>query len=400
MRFWVRTADEAEVSISVFKHADGATDTAPVKTASARTSQAMDYTGTVQVSGLEPATEYDYELSVAGKPVLTGQRPRFRTFPTPGSRGKIRITFGGCAAYVPEHERMWDMIASFHPLAMLMLGDNVYIDLAEQAGPLHRYTYYQRQSRPEFRRLTQSVPVFAVWDDHDAAIDDVWLGPYRDKPVWKPSMLQLQKENWINPAYGDPDWPGCWFRFNIGSVDFFMLDCRYYRTNPFGKERTMLGPVQKAWLMKGLKDSKAEFKVIASSVAWASGAKPGSRDTWDGFPEEREEIFSLIEDNAINGVVLISADRHRSEAWKITRPNGYALYDLMSARLTNVHTHELVPGALFAYNAKCSFGLLSFDTQAKDPTVTYQIVNIDGEAVYTLKIAKSELTMPADRKSR
>ena len=83
---------------------------------------------------------------------------------------------------------------------MLMLGDNVYIDLAEQAGPLHRYSYYQRQSRPEFRRLTESVPMFAIWDDHDAAIDDVWFGPYRDKPAWKPSMLQLQKENWINPS--------------------------------------------------------------------------------------------------------------------------------------------------------------------------------------------------------
>ena len=133
-------------------------------------------------------------------------------------------------------------------------------------------------------------------------------------------------------------------------VDFFMLDCRYYRTNPFGEERTMLGPVQKKWLLNGLKKSKPTFKVIASSVAWASGAKPGSRDTWDGFPEEREEIFSLIEDNAIDGVVLLSADRHRSEAWKIPRPNGYPLYDLMSSRLTNVHTHELVPGALFDYN--------------------------------------------------
>ena len=30
----------------------------------------------------------------------------------------------------------------------------------------------------------------------------------------------------------------------------------------------------------------------------------------------------------------------------------------MSSRLTNIHTHELVPGHLFAYNEKCSFGLL------------------------------------------
>jgi alkaline phosphatase D len=274
----------------------------------------------------------------------------------------------------------------------------VYIDLPREAGPLHRYTYYQRQSRPEFRRLTGSVPVFATWDDHDAAVDDIWLGPYRDKPKWKPSMLKLQKENWNNPSYGDPNWPACWFKFAVGNVDFFVLDCRYYRTNPFAEKRTMLGPTQKAWLLRELKLSNATFKIIASSVAWASGAKPGSRDTWDGFPEERNEIFSSIDDNSIGGVILLSADRHRSDAWKISRPDGYPLYDLMSARLTNVETHELMPGALFGYNEKCSFGLLTFDTTDNDPKVTYDVVNIDGETVHSLTIKRSELTKAKDRR--
>ncbi len=390
---WVRTATEAEVTMQVFrKQPDGESKASPVKSAIGRTTKEMDYTGIVTVSDLAPDTEYEYDILIAGRSVLSGSRPLFRTFPSPGTRGKIQIAFGGCAAYVPEHERMWDTIASFHPLAMLMMGDNVYIDLAEKAGPLHRYSYYQRQTRPEFRRLTRSTPIFAIWDDHDAAIDDIWFGPYRDKPSWKPSMLQLQKENWNNPAYGSPEWPGCWFRFSVGAVDIFMLDCRYYRTNPFGEARTMLGPEQKSWLLRELKKSKADFKVIASSVAWASGAKPGSRDTWDGFPDEREEIFSAIEHNSIDGVVLLSADRHRSDAWKIDRPNSYPLYDWMSSRLTNVHTHENVEGALFAYNEKCSFGVLTFDTERSDPEVTYQIVNIDGEAIHSMTIKKSELS--------
>jgi alkaline phosphatase D len=154
----------------------------------------------------------------------------------------------------------------------------------------------------------------------------------------------------------------------------------------------MLGPAQKAWLLRELKRSKATFKVIASSVAWASDAKPGSRDTWDGFPEERNEIFATIDDSSIEGVILLSADRHRSDAWKIPRSNGYPLYDLMSARLTNVETHELMPGALFGYNDKCSFGLLTFDTTENDPKMTYDVVNIDGETVHSLTINHSELT--------
>ena len=57
----------------------------------------------------------------------------------------------------------------------------------------------------------------------------------------------------------------------------------------------MLGPVQKKWLLETLKNSEGTFKVIASPVPFTAGIKPGSRDPWDGFPKEREEIFSFIE---------------------------------------------------------------------------------------------------------
>lgn len=387
-QFWFRTADESDVAVRVYSQSTGGD---PISTTASHTSKRLDYTTVSSVHELRPDTEYYYDVAVGNGSAARTPRHSFRTFPTAGLPARFRIAHGGCAGYAPENERMWDTIASIHPLAMLILGDNVYIDLPQEAGPLHRYTMYRRQSRPEFRRLVSSTPMFAIWDDHDVAVDDIWLGPYRDKPNWKPSMFNLFKENWNNPSYGERDWPGCWFTFSIADVDFFMLDCRYYRTNPFTDPRTMLGPVQKAWLLAEMKKSKAAFKLIVSSVAWASGAKPGSRDTWDGFPAEREEIFSTIEKNGINGVVLISADRHRSDAWKIPRPNSYPLYDLLSSRLTNIEIHELMPGALFGYNEKCSFGMLSFDTTCFDPTVTFDVVNIDGKTVHSLTIHHSEL---------
>jgi len=129
-------------------------------------------------------------------------------------------------------------------------------------------------------------------------------------------------------------------------------------------------------------------------VPWAPNSKPGSRDTWDGFPDERAEIFSWIDESKIDGVVLLSADRHRSEAWKIDRPDAYTLYDLMSSRLTNTHTHECLPGTLFCYHATCSLGLLSFDTTLDDPSIKYDIVAIDGKIVNTLKLMLSHLRHP------
>ena len=177
----------------------------------------------------------------------------------------------------------------------------------------------------------------------------------------------------------------------IGDVEIFMLDGRTYRTNPFIDGRSMLGPEQKAWLLDGLATSTATFKLIASPVAWADGAKPNSIDTWSGFSDEREEIFSFIETRGIEGVVLLSSDRHRSEAWKIDRDSGYAFYEVLSGQLTNIHTHPIEEGALFSYNATDSFGVLSFDTERGDPTVTYRIHSIDDDIVYTLVIRLSEL---------
>ncbi len=154
----------------------------------------------------------------------------------------------------------------------------------------------------------------------------------------------------------------------------------------------MLGLSQKNWLLDNLKKSKATFKVIASPVPWSFGTKPGSLDTWEGYKEEREEIFSFIEENRIEGIILISADRHRSDAWVIKRQNGYDLYEFESSKLTNVHSHKLMQGALFGYNEKCSFGLLSFDTMLSDPTLTYKIINIDNEPVYEFTLKKSQLS--------
>ena len=385
-RVWIRTA--VETPFEVVATADGERHTA-----SGATSPDRDFTGKATLQGLSPNTTYSYQVLVEANPPPQPPSHTLRTSPPAGAPGTFVVAFGGCAGYTPDNERMWDTIASHAPQAFLILGDNVYIDLPGQPGPFHDYTYYQRQSRPEFRRLVSSTPVYAIWDDHDAAVDDIWLGPYVDRPAWKQPMVDLFRRNWNNPAYGSESHPGVWFRFALGDVDFFMLDGRTYRTNPFVEERTMLGPVQKAWLLESLADSQATFKVIASPVAWADGAKPGSRDTWSGFPEEREEILGFIEANNIPGIVLLSSDRHRSEAWAIERDSGYAFHDLLSGQLTNMHTHPKEPGALFSYNDKDSFGLLTFDTAREDPQATYQIYSIDDELIETLVIRHADLAV-------
>ena len=159
----------------------------------------------------------------------------------------------------------------------------------------------------------------------------------------------------------------------------------------------MLGPVQKAWLLETLKNSRGTFKVLASPVPWSEGVKPGSKDPWDGFPEEREEIFQFIEQQRIEGVLLIAADRHRSDLRITRRPNGYDLYEFESSRLTNRHTHSVVktPGLVFGYSQTCSVGMMSFDTTQADPRVRCEIVDIGGQTVHATTILRSQLTFSA-----
>ena len=387
--FWVRTLHEVPVQVVVsttemFK--------APMKSNIGETRAENDFTVVVNISGLQPHTKYYYNILLNNQPVYQSDFPTVQTYPRGKTPSKIQVGFGGGAGYYLPNERVWKVLSEYRLNGLLLMGDNVYINMPEMPNGVHYYTYYRRQSQPDFRKLVASTPVYAIWDDHDCATDDVWMGPYRDKPVWKMPLFEIFRENWNNPRYGDKDWPGCWFSFSIGEVDFFMLDGRFYRTNPYAENPTMLGPVQKKWLLDQLKASQATFKVIASPVPWSLATKGEARDTWNGFKRERQEIFDFLAVNLIDGVILLSADRHRSDAWRIDRNNGYPLFEFESSRLTNQHVHELMPGALFGYNEKQSFGLLNFDTIAEDPTVTYQIVSIDNEIIHTLKLKKSKIS--------
>ena len=386
--FWIRTYSPQKVHIKVIKQ-DSAGEIHQSEIIQTDTDH--ENTAVIKIDGLQSGTDYNYEIRIQNQ-VYTDPHYVFRTAPAAGFPAHFTVGFGGGAGYTPEHEYMWDTINAHRPDFFLCLGDNVYIDHPERPA-VQKYCYYRRQSRPEYRRFTMDTPVYAIWDDHDFTYNDDRGGPDRNRPYWKRDVLNVFKNQFPNPAFGGGEEnPGCWFNFSYADVDFFMLDTRYYREDPNDENASMLGPLQKKWLLDALRSSQGKFKVLVSSVPWAKGTKPGSLDTWDGYNREREGIFSFIEENRIEGIVLLSADRHRSDAWKIERQGSYNLYDFMSSKLTNIHTHKLMPGALFGYNEKCSFGLLTFDTDKTDPTVTYRIINIDNEEIHRITLLLSDLS--------
>jgi alkaline phosphatase D len=113
-------------------------------------------------------------------------------------------------------------------------------------------------------------------------------------------------------------------RFRRGSdLELFLLDTRQYRdrnAEPDRPGKTMLGDVQRKWLLDGLMASRATWKLIATSVP-LSNPKPGTplepgNDSWargpdgTGFQSELRLIVSALLERRVRNVVWLAADVH------------------------------------------------------------------------------------------
>ena len=385
---WVRTASACAVKVAIRERGSSKS----VGNAADQSRASTDYTAVVRVDGLLANHDYEYTLTLGGERLPKVYK--FHTLAAPHQPTKFRVAFGGGAGFVPENEYAWNTIVEQRPDVLMLLGDNTYSDAPEMPEMQH-YCYYRRQSRPEFRSLVSQVPVYTIWDDHDFGTNDCQGGPLVEEPYWKIPVWNVFKQNWVNPKYGNGGTqPGCWYDYYVGNVHFIMLDGRTYRDLRPSDESlpTMLGPVQTRWLKRTIKESSGVFTVLVSPVPWVFGAKGNSKDTWNGFKQERNDIFDVVKQSGKSGVLLMSADRHRSDLWKIQREGMYPLYEFNSSRLTNQHVHPEMAAAEFSYNKKQSFGIVEFDTTASDPTVEYRIINIDGKQIHSRQIARSEIT--------
>ena len=256
-KIWIRTSQPTQLTITV--NAKGA-DRLAAHIVEVNTSSDTENTGVAIVSGLRPQTNYHVTVNFEGKEIAKGA---FQTTVPTGKPGKFTMVLGGGAGFTPKYERMWTTIQRNKPDALFLLGDNVYIDDPTHSLTNH-FVYHRRQSQPEWRSLVSKTPTYSIYDDHDFGLNDCVPGPFIEKPEWKRKVWEIFRNNWVNPAYGGGDeQPGCWYQKYIGDVHFVCLDCRYYRDRA---GRTMLGPVQKQWLLDTLKKSKGTFKVLASTV--------------------------------------------------------------------------------------------------------------------------------------
>jgi alkaline phosphatase D len=281
--------------------------------------QESGLTGIVKLDGLKPATGYFYEVVLDDRPQTARPLPFFTTAPEPDQPIKLRIALGSCvgdtlAAAAPS----WAELAARREMkpeqgsfdVLLMLGDNHYANSTEPEKLRVYYTAHRLTGA--WRELAARTPIYAIWDDHDYGVNDS-----DSTQKGKEESLRIFKEYWANPSCGEEENPGCYYTFTRGDVQFFMLDCRYYRSPnkaQDGPEKTMLGAKQLEWLKRGLSESKARIKILATGSEWESFS---SEDSWKSFRTERDAFFAWIDEQKIEGIILISGDRHFAAAYHV-----------------------------------------------------------------------------------
>lgn len=312
----------------------------------------------VDVTGLEPATEYYYRFIVGDEVSQVG---RTKTAPAAG-QAIDAVTFGvvSCSNFEHGYFTAYRDIARQRFDVLFHLGDYIYeyaandynvrepenLRLAGGGETLtlehYRNRYAQYHTDRDLQAAHASTPFVVTWDDHEVdnnyadaisehedPVDeflqrraDAYQAYYEHMPL-RPSSLPVGPDLQLyrHLAYGD-------------LLDVTVLDTRQYRSDhPAGDgsyprtpgsvapETSITGAEQERWLLDRLDHSHAAWNVIAQQVIMAETYIPITEgqaqtyytDSWSGYPGSRDRILRHIQEAAISNPVVITGDIH--SAW-------------------------------------------------------------------------------------
>lgn len=302
-----------------------------------------DFTGVARLTRLKSGTTYRYFLYAQDTPAST-----LRYFPPLLAAGQFKTAFqveqkasvtfvwsgdlggqGKCRRPDTGYH-IFEQILKTRPDFGILLGDLIYADSPCPSPPnlpgsafvattlegYHAKHEYQRND-PALQRFLTQVPVFPVWDDHEVRNDFSGLTDPR-MPIGRQAFLDYWPVD--TPAINSP---GLYRRVQYGpNLELFILDTRQFRSpksEQDGPSKTMLGHKQRDWLIQGLQDSTATWKIIVSSVPLSVQKGRPHNDSWakgkngTGYRVERDKILGSMLTEGIRNVVWLTTDVHFSQ---------------------------------------------------------------------------------------
>lgn len=209
--------------------------------------------------------------------------------------------------------------------------------VAETLGEFRARYRYNHLDEP-LRRFAARVPTLALWDDHETTnnwypgetLDDPRYANVRSVDLLAARARRAFFEN--HPIRPHPEAAGRIYRkvAVAPSVDVFALDLRTYRGANSANDQTEPGPAtaclggdQLAWLIAGLRSSKATWKIIASDMpiglmvgdgAHAEAVANGDHGAPSGRELEWQRLLRAIERAGVQNTLWVTADVHYAAA--------------------------------------------------------------------------------------
>jgi phosphodiesterase/alkaline phosphatase D-like protein len=272
--------------------------TNPVYSAFAAASSINNNMAKMNISGLQPNTQYYYAVESNG--VLDNSSDDIGRFKTPGS-GAYSFSFAHGSCSGNGNHGVFTAIQNKNPLFFLETGDIHYADPNSSNIATHRAPYENNVlSRTAISTLFKNTAMAYMWDDHD------YCGNNNSGSNQTGTANARQAYQEYVPHYplvaGSGNVP-IYQAFTIGRIRFILADLRSLRASG-----TMFGTTQKNWFKQECLNARDNCQVIA----WVTGTSFGGNqsDNWGGFTAERTELSNFFRDNNIQNMFIMSGDAH------------------------------------------------------------------------------------------
>ena len=336
----------------------------------------------VDVKGLSASTNYEVTI-VCDTGVRLGPH-HVRTAPHVDDARSVRIAVSADIDPNPEFDTdLLSHLADFSPELFVSLGDFPYADNGPDVAltvEAYRRRYTETLTAPKVRAWLQTMAVRAIYDDHEFRND--WDEMFRIAESTRyAAAMQVWDEFFpVRGATGEVRYRSWRWGANL---ECFLLDCRRFRSANAAADdanKTMLGAEQRAWLIDGIKQSTATFKLVFTSVPLDFG---DGRDHWAAYTTERNQIFDAIV--GVPGVLFVSADQH----WFAAHRHAHGIRELQVGPLCRgiLTPHAFAPGVLFR-SMQYNFGLIDIEGDQ----LTFSAVGPDGEVFYKETLTAETLT--------
>jgi len=358
-------------------------------------------------------------LSAAALAVAPAAKAAILDAPHPAlDKPLTRIAFGSCAKEDKE-QPIWEAIFAAKPDLFVFLGDNIYADTRDPKVMAAKYATLA--AKPHFKRLRDTIPVVAIWDDHDFGENDAG----GDYPMKAESRRQFC-DFWDEPA----DSPrrardGVFAAYVFGPqgqrVQIILPDLRWNRTplaektfkggykawatasglagkltpGPYERmpdlDATIIGEPQWAWLESQLAQP-ADLRIFGSSLQVL--ADFAGWESWINYARDHQRLLDAIRRHKADRLICISGDTHYAEVSRLDVNVPYPMWDVTSSGLTEVWP-VTPPNALRVSEVlrERNFGMIEIDWSSPAPKVTTRIHDEKGALRITQVIDTATLTV-------